>query len=141
MYNVYQDEDMTTDHHSRMAVTAHPVAERLDTLMTVLMAYVKDVCHVNGNGTHSKTTGVSFIISMLNIVGNSVKYICQNFTNKFHCRNLIVIIIFASLALFLRLSSCGKNKRTVSRSVECFRQTHPANTCFLSCPVHAVLPL
>lgn len=33
---------------SRMAVTSHPVAERLDTLMTVLMAYVKDICHVNG---------------------------------------------------------------------------------------------
>lgn len=49
MYNVYQDEDMSTDRHSRMAVTAHPVADRLDTLMAVLMAYVKDVCHVNGN--------------------------------------------------------------------------------------------
>ncbi|XP_066545432.1 RNA polymerase I-specific transcription initiation factor RRN3 [Amia ocellicauda] len=27
---------------------AHPVAERLDTLMAVLMAYIKDVCFVNG---------------------------------------------------------------------------------------------
>lgn len=33
---------------STMAVTSHSVAERLDTLMAVLMAYVKDICHVNG---------------------------------------------------------------------------------------------
>uniref|UniRef100_A0A3Q3W7M9 Uncharacterized protein n=1 Tax=Mola mola TaxID=94237 RepID=A0A3Q3W7M9_MOLML len=39
----------TTDHPSRTAVTAHPVAERLDTLMAVLMAYVKDVCYQNGS--------------------------------------------------------------------------------------------
>uniref|UniRef100_A0A6Q2XQG2 RRN3 homolog, RNA polymerase I transcription factor n=1 Tax=Esox lucius TaxID=8010 RepID=A0A6Q2XQG2_ESOLU len=26
----------------------HPVAERLDTLMAVLLAFIKDVCHVNG---------------------------------------------------------------------------------------------
>lgn len=28
--------------------TAHPVAERLDALMAVLLAYIKDVCHVDG---------------------------------------------------------------------------------------------
>uniref|UniRef100_A0A8C4GWT0 RRN3 homolog, RNA polymerase I transcription factor n=1 Tax=Dicentrarchus labrax TaxID=13489 RepID=A0A8C4GWT0_DICLA len=43
------DEDMSADHPSTTAVMAHPVAERLDTLMAVLMAYVKDVCHVNGS--------------------------------------------------------------------------------------------
>lgn len=43
------DEDMSTDHPSKTAVMAHPVAERLDTLMSVLMAYIKDVCHVNGS--------------------------------------------------------------------------------------------
>lgn len=43
------DEDMsTTDGHSAL-VMAHPVAERLDTLMVVLMAYVKDICHLNGS--------------------------------------------------------------------------------------------
>lgn len=41
------DEDMSADQPSRTAVMAHPVAERLDTLMAVLMAYIKDVCHVN----------------------------------------------------------------------------------------------
>lgn len=29
-------------------VMAHPVGERLDTLMAVLLTYIKDVCHVNG---------------------------------------------------------------------------------------------
>uniref|UniRef100_A0A671UX49 RRN3 homolog, RNA polymerase I transcription factor n=1 Tax=Sparus aurata TaxID=8175 RepID=A0A671UX49_SPAAU len=44
-----QDEDMSADDSSRVAVTAHPVAERLDALMAVLMAYIKDVCHENGS--------------------------------------------------------------------------------------------
>ncbi|XP_074511145.1 RNA polymerase I-specific transcription initiation factor RRN3 [Sebastes fasciatus] len=43
------DEDMSADQPSRPAVMAHPVADRLDTLMAVLMAYIKDVCHVNGS--------------------------------------------------------------------------------------------
>uniref|UniRef100_A0A673VSD9 RRN3 homolog, RNA polymerase I transcription factor n=1 Tax=Salmo trutta TaxID=8032 RepID=A0A673VSD9_SALTR len=29
-------------------VMVHPVAERLDTLMVVLLAFIKDMCHVNG---------------------------------------------------------------------------------------------
>lgn len=44
-----QDEDMSAELPSRTAVTAHPVAERLDTLMAVTLAYVKDICHVNGS--------------------------------------------------------------------------------------------
>lgn len=40
---------MSADDSSRVAVTAHPVAERLDALMAVLMAYIKDVCHENGS--------------------------------------------------------------------------------------------
>lgn len=44
-----QDEDMSADNPSRTAVTAHPVAERLDTLMAVVLAYVKDICHLNGS--------------------------------------------------------------------------------------------
>ncbi|KAI3359389.1 hypothetical protein L3Q82_002891 [Scortum barcoo] len=43
------DEDMSADHPSVTAVMAHPVAERLDTLMVVVMAYIKDVCHVSGS--------------------------------------------------------------------------------------------
>jgi len=30
---------------------AHPLAERLDILMTILFAYIKDVCHVDGKNT------------------------------------------------------------------------------------------
>lgn len=43
------DEDMPTADAPSALVTAHPVAERLDSLMVVLMAYVKDVCHLNGS--------------------------------------------------------------------------------------------
>lgn len=43
-----QDEDVSADQPSMAAATAHPVAERLDSLMAVLMAYIKDVCHING---------------------------------------------------------------------------------------------
>ncbi|XP_013872545.1 RNA polymerase I-specific transcription initiation factor RRN3 [Austrofundulus limnaeus] len=42
------DEDMSTDQPTSTCVMAHPVAQRLDTLMAVLMAYIKDVCHVDG---------------------------------------------------------------------------------------------
>ena len=41
---------MSADAPPRPSVMAHPVADRLDTLMAVLLAYIKDVCHVNGNG-------------------------------------------------------------------------------------------
>ena len=27
----------------------HPVAERLDILLSLLLSYIKDVCHVDGN--------------------------------------------------------------------------------------------
>lgn len=53
-----QDEclfDMDEDQESGMSsappqtlAMAHPVAERLDQLMSVLLAYIKDVCHQNG---------------------------------------------------------------------------------------------
>ncbi|XP_036408608.1 RNA polymerase I-specific transcription initiation factor RRN3 [Megalops cyprinoides] len=46
------DEDEGPQTKSSMtaegAVMAHPVAERLDTLMGVLFAYIKDICYVNG---------------------------------------------------------------------------------------------
>ncbi|XP_028268436.1 RNA polymerase I-specific transcription initiation factor RRN3 [Parambassis ranga] len=42
------DEDMSEDRPSTTTLTAHPVAERLDTLMAVMMAYIKDACHING---------------------------------------------------------------------------------------------
>ncbi|XP_074553479.1 RNA polymerase I-specific transcription initiation factor RRN3 [Halichoeres trimaculatus] len=43
------DEDLSADLPSKITVTAHPVAERLDSLMMVLMAYIKDICNVNGS--------------------------------------------------------------------------------------------
>ncbi|XP_058510343.1 RNA polymerase I-specific transcription initiation factor RRN3 [Solea solea] len=42
------DEDVAAGQPSSSTVTAHPVAQRLDTLMAVMMAYIKDVCHHNG---------------------------------------------------------------------------------------------
>ncbi|XP_054463171.1 RNA polymerase I-specific transcription initiation factor RRN3 [Anoplopoma fimbria] len=43
------DEDMSAGPPSRATGMAHPVADRLDTLMVVLMSYIKDVCHVGGS--------------------------------------------------------------------------------------------
>ncbi|RVE68952.1 hypothetical protein OJAV_G00072840 [Oryzias javanicus] len=43
------DEDASAEQTSAMKVTVHPVGERLDALMTVLMTYMKDVCYVNGS--------------------------------------------------------------------------------------------
>ncbi|XP_039467319.1 RNA polymerase I-specific transcription initiation factor RRN3 isoform X3 [Oreochromis aureus] len=43
------DEDVSADEPTRTTVMAHPVAERLDTLMAVLMAYIKDICYVDGS--------------------------------------------------------------------------------------------
>ncbi|KAM4531163.1 RNA polymerase I-specific transcription initiation factor RRN3 [Odontesthes bonariensis] len=43
------DEDVSADRPTRADVMVHPVAERLDTLMAVLMAYIRDVCYVNGS--------------------------------------------------------------------------------------------
>uniref|UniRef100_A0AAQ4RBH4 RRN3 homolog, RNA polymerase I transcription factor n=1 Tax=Gasterosteus aculeatus aculeatus TaxID=481459 RepID=A0AAQ4RBH4_GASAC len=45
---VCQDEDISAAPPSLGTGMAHPVADRLDTLMVVLMAYIKDVCHVDG---------------------------------------------------------------------------------------------
>ncbi|KAM9393723.1 RNA polymerase I-specific transcription initiation factor RRN3 [Pholidichthys leucotaenia] len=42
------DEDMSADQPSKSSLMAHPVAEKLDTLMTMLMAYIRDFCHDNG---------------------------------------------------------------------------------------------
>ncbi|XP_022620675.1 RNA polymerase I-specific transcription initiation factor RRN3 [Seriola dumerili] len=44
----HMDEDVAADQPSR-TVMAHPVAERLDVLMAVMIAYIKDVCHVSGS--------------------------------------------------------------------------------------------
>lgn len=49
------DEDMSADRPPCTTLMAHPVAERLDSLMGVLMAYIRDVCHVNGSLHVEKT--------------------------------------------------------------------------------------
>uniref|UniRef100_A0A8C5GW83 RRN3 homolog, RNA polymerase I transcription factor n=2 Tax=Gouania willdenowi TaxID=441366 RepID=A0A8C5GW83_GOUWI len=42
------DEDTPPEHLPSSTLMAHPEAEKLDALMSVLMAYIKDVCHING---------------------------------------------------------------------------------------------
>ncbi|XP_061555740.1 RNA polymerase I-specific transcription initiation factor RRN3 isoform X1 [Phycodurus eques] len=49
------DEDLLTGPPSSLGTMAHPVAERLDSLMTVLLAYIKEVCYVNGTLHTDKT--------------------------------------------------------------------------------------
>uniref|UniRef100_A0A4W4FXF6 RRN3 homolog, RNA polymerase I transcription factor n=1 Tax=Electrophorus electricus TaxID=8005 RepID=A0A4W4FXF6_ELEEL len=46
-----EDEDsaVTSPTGLHSSAMLHPVAERLDTLMGVLLAFVKDMCHVNGS--------------------------------------------------------------------------------------------
>uniref|UniRef100_A0A673IUJ2 RRN3 homolog, RNA polymerase I transcription factor n=1 Tax=Sinocyclocheilus rhinocerous TaxID=307959 RepID=A0A673IUJ2_9TELE len=51
-----EEEDSPLDSsRPDRAVMVHPVAERLDTMMTVLLAYIKDICHVNGSLDIEKT--------------------------------------------------------------------------------------
>ncbi|CAG5898435.1 unnamed protein product [Menidia menidia] len=44
----HMDEDVLGDPPPGSDAMAHPVAERLDALMDVLMAYIRDICHTNG---------------------------------------------------------------------------------------------
>lgn len=46
----------------------HPVAERLDTLMVVLLAFIKDMCHVNSEHrvfTHTHQTYDKTVLTLL----------------------------------------------------------------------------
>lgn len=43
----YQDED--EESREKTDRMAHPIAERLDLVMTVMFSYIKDFCYVNGN--------------------------------------------------------------------------------------------
>ncbi|KAM9744951.1 LOW QUALITY PROTEIN: RNA polymerase I-specific transcription initiation factor RRN3 [Menidia menidia] len=45
----HMDEDVLGDPPPGSDAMAHPVAERLDALMDVLMAYIRDICHTNGS--------------------------------------------------------------------------------------------
>ncbi|XP_078200800.1 RNA polymerase I-specific transcription initiation factor RRN3 [Callithrix jacchus] len=54
------DEDEETEHETRadpkrLDQMVHPVAERLDILMSLLLSYMKDVCYVDGKVDNGKT--------------------------------------------------------------------------------------
>ncbi|XP_061568509.1 RNA polymerase I-specific transcription initiation factor RRN3 isoform X2 [Cololabis saira] len=49
------DEEMSAYQPPRTGVMAHPVAEKLDALMDLLMSYIKNVCHTNGSFHVEKT--------------------------------------------------------------------------------------
>ncbi|XP_011839047.1 PREDICTED: RNA polymerase I-specific transcription initiation factor RRN3 isoform X2 [Mandrillus leucophaeus] len=54
------DEDEETEHDTkagpaRLDQMVHPVAERLDILMSLVLSYMKDVCYVDGKVDNSKT--------------------------------------------------------------------------------------
>ncbi|XP_036773781.2 RNA polymerase I-specific transcription initiation factor RRN3 isoform X2 [Manis pentadactyla] len=54
------DEDEETEHEpkadpERLNQMAHPVAERLDILLALLLSYIKDVCYVDGKIDNNKT--------------------------------------------------------------------------------------
>lgn len=49
-----KDEDEVPENETkadteRLSQMAHPVAERLDILLSLLLSYIKDVCYVDGN--------------------------------------------------------------------------------------------
>lgn len=70
---IYQEED--EDRKGNKVVSpslermAHPLAERLDILMTILFSYIKDVCHVDGENTCSITKFVVLLTSNKHIGG------------------------------------------------------------------------
>uniref|UniRef100_A0A672SPT4 RRN3 homolog, RNA polymerase I transcription factor n=1 Tax=Sinocyclocheilus grahami TaxID=75366 RepID=A0A672SPT4_SINGR len=56
LFDMDEEEDSPLDSsRPDRAVMVHPVAERLDTMMTVLLSYIKDICHVNGSLDIEKT--------------------------------------------------------------------------------------
>uniref|UniRef100_A0A8C1EPZ8 RRN3 homolog, RNA polymerase I transcription factor n=2 Tax=Cyprinus carpio TaxID=7962 RepID=A0A8C1EPZ8_CYPCA len=59
LFDMDEEEDAPLDSsRADGAVMVHPVAERLDTMMAVLLAYIKDICHVNGSLDIEKTKAV-----------------------------------------------------------------------------------
>uniref|UniRef100_A0A4W4G0J9 RRN3 homolog, RNA polymerase I transcription factor n=1 Tax=Electrophorus electricus TaxID=8005 RepID=A0A4W4G0J9_ELEEL len=49
LFDMDEDSAVTSPTGLHSSAMLHPVAERLDTLMGVLLAFVKDMCHVNGS--------------------------------------------------------------------------------------------
>ncbi|KAM6054755.1 RNA polymerase I-specific transcription initiation factor RRN3 [Chlamydotis macqueenii] len=57
LFDMEEDEERRGNKvvSSRNERMAHPLAERLDILMTILFSYIKDVCHVDGKLDINKT--------------------------------------------------------------------------------------
>ncbi|XP_072337912.1 RNA polymerase I-specific transcription initiation factor RRN3 [Scyliorhinus torazame] len=56
MFDMDEDEEKQQAHSALPNdMMAHPMAERLDILMSVLLAYIKDVCYVNGEFMLTRT--------------------------------------------------------------------------------------
>lgn len=70
-YFIYQEEDEDRKGNKVVSASvermAHPLAERLDILMTILFSYIKDVCHVDGENTCSITKFVVLLTSKKHI--------------------------------------------------------------------------
>lgn len=92
-----QDEDISANP-STLAVTSHPVAERLDTLMAVLIGYVKDICYVNGKWT------VFWFESQLQI-GQSRLLQYSSIAIIFHTRDYCQLLILIRKVATMNLES------------------------------------
>jgi len=58
LFNMDEDEDTEYDAKAdpqRLDHMVHPVAERLDILLSLLLSYIKDVCYVDGKVDNNKT--------------------------------------------------------------------------------------
>ncbi|XP_056607747.1 RNA polymerase I-specific transcription initiation factor RRN3 isoform X2 [Triplophysa dalaica] len=55
LFNMDEDLPLDSSRPEDEAEMAHPVAERLDTLMIVLLAYIRDICRVDGSLNIEKT--------------------------------------------------------------------------------------
>ncbi|XP_056309860.1 RNA polymerase I-specific transcription initiation factor RRN3 isoform X1 [Danio aesculapii] len=55
LFNMDEEEDSPLNSGADGREMVHPVAERLDTMMTVLLAYIKDVSHADGTLDIEKT--------------------------------------------------------------------------------------
>ncbi|XP_025858936.1 RNA polymerase I-specific transcription initiation factor RRN3 [Vulpes vulpes] len=58
LFNMDEDEDTERDtkaDQQRLDHMVHPVAERLDILLSLLLSYIKDVCYVDGKVDNNKT--------------------------------------------------------------------------------------
>ncbi|KAG3259368.1 RNA polymerase I-specific transcription initiation factor RRN3 isoform X1 [Ictidomys tridecemlineatus] len=59
LFNMDEDEETQpqtkADHPEQLDQMVHPIAERLDILLSLLLSYIKDVCYVDGKIDNNKT--------------------------------------------------------------------------------------